>query len=87
MRKERLIIRDQTAVAEEFTSLPVIMVIVIGLTLFFLLIAQSYHVYEQTTAQIKQIEKAKYLANKLVSPNNYFINSGGMIDIIKIGCG
>jgi hypothetical protein len=80
MRKDREFLRDQTAVVEEFTSLPVLSVVMIGLTLFFVLIAQCYTAFEQQNFELNQVEKARYLSNKLISPASPFIINSGLID-------
>jgi hypothetical protein len=80
MRKENKLLHDQSAVAEEFTALPTLSVIMIGFTIFFILIAQAYQAYEQHQTRFEYIEKAKYLSNKLISPTTPFIQTGGLLN-------
>ena len=74
-------IKNEEAVSEEFTSLPVLSVVMIGFTLFILLIAHTYTAYEQRIDSLEKYQTAYFIATKLTNPDCYFIKEGGIVDL------
>ena len=74
-------LKDENAVSEEFTSLPALSVVMIGFTLFILLIANTYMAYEQRIDSLEKYQTGYFIATKLTNPDCYFIKEGGIVDI------
>jgi len=79
--KVRAFVHDERAVSEEFTTLPALSVVMIGFTLFIVLLAQTYTAYEERIDRLQRYHTADTLALKLTNPDCYFIKEGGLIDI------
>jgi len=78
-RKE--IIKDTNAISEEFTSLPALTIVLIGFTLFILIITNSYNAYNIRIDSIDKYQSASFISDKLTNPDCYFIMEGGMINL------
>ena len=74
-------LKDENAVSEEFTSLPALSVVMIGFTLFILLIANTYMAYEQRIDSLEKYQTGYFIAAKLTNPDCYFIKEGGIVDL------
>jgi len=74
-------IRNEKAVSEEFTSLPALSVVIIGFTLFFVLLANVYTSYGLRVESVEKYQTADYIANKLTNPDCFFIKEGGLLDL------
>lgn len=74
-------IRNEKAVSEEFTSLPALSVVMIGFTLFFVLLANVYISYELRVESIEKYQTADFIAGKLTNPDCFFIREGGLVDL------
>ena len=74
-------LKDENAVSEEFTSLPALSVVMIGFTLFILLIANTYMAYEQRIDSLEKYQTGYFIATKLTNPDCYFIKEGGIVDL------
>jgi len=74
-------LKDENAVSEEFTSLPALSIVMIGFTLFILLIANTYAAYEQRIDSLEKYQTGYFIATKLTNPDCYFIRNGGVVDL------
>ena len=84
MRKDNPLknfLKDENAVSEEFTSLPALSIVMIGFTLFILLISNTYMAYEQRIDSIEKYQTGYFIATKLTNPDCYFIKEGGIVDL------
>ena len=84
MREDRPLkkfLKDENAVSEEFTSLPALSIVMIGFTLFILLISNTYMAYEQRIDSIEKYQTGYFIATKLTNPDCYFIKEGGIVDL------
>lgn len=81
MRQFRSIWKNTSAIAEEFTALPALAIVMIGFCLFILLLTGSYLSYEQHSADAELIKHTEYLCGQLFSPLCPFISSTGSVDI------
>jgi len=82
--KYRTITKNNNAISEEFTSIPSLSIILIGFTVFFLLISNVYSAYDLRTDSIDMYQKAEFIANKITNPNCFFINPGGIVNLTKL---
>ncbi len=80
-RTRHLLSSNEEAVTEEYTALPALCVVVIGLTLFFLLLAHAYAAYQAQSETAHSYHTAELLTEKLLDPANAFITPGGAIDL------
>jgi hypothetical protein len=80
-RTRRLLSRNEEAVSEEYTALPALCVVVIGLALFFLLLAHAYAMPQAQSETTRTYHTAELLTEKLLDPANAFIQSGGILDL------
>ena len=74
-------IRNEKAVSEEFTSLPALSVVMIGFTLFFVLLANVYTSYGLKVESIEKYQTADFIAAKLTNPDSFFIKDGGLVNL------
>jgi len=84
MREDRPLknfLKDEKAVSEEFTSLPALSIVMIGFTLFILLISNTYMAYEQRIDSLEKYQTGYFIATKLTNPDCYFIKEGGIVDL------
>lgn len=72
--------KNDFAIAEEFTSIPSLSIIIIGFTIFILLVANVYSSYETKIVSIDKYQIADYLISKLINPESFFIKTGLIID-------
>lgn len=75
----RYFLADDRAVSEEFTALPALSVVMIGFTLFFVLLANTYSAYHNRADQLERYHTADLIATTLITPSCDFITQG-MID-------
>jgi hypothetical protein len=80
---KRCFIKNNNAISEEFTSLPALSIIIIGLVIFSTLIGFTYKNYEMQTNNLGLYDYNEYIISKIINVNNDFIKSGGIIDIPK----
>ncbi len=80
----RSLIKNEKAISEEFTSLPVLSVVMIGFTLFFILIASVYSSYAMRIDALDKYKTADFISTKLTNPDCYFIKEGGLVDLPKL---
>lgn len=79
--KLKKIISNKKAISEEFTALPSLSVVMIGFTIFFLLVANTYNAYENRIESLEKYKTADFIATKLTNPDCFFIEEGGIINI------
>lgn len=70
-------IDDRRGISEEFTSLPALMVVMIGFALFFALMATAYVTYHQKLDEKELYEAAHHAVLKLTLPESPLISEGG----------
>ena len=80
-KKLRPIINNNKAISEEFTSLPALSVVMIGFTLFLVLMANTYNAYETRVESLEKYKTAEFIATKLTNPDCFFIKEGGILNI------
>jgi len=80
----RSFIGDEKAVSEEFTSLPALSVVMIGFTLFFVLLANVYTSYGIRVESIGKYQTADLIATKLTNPDCFFIREGKLADLPEL---
>jgi len=80
----RSLIRNEKAISEEFTSLPALSVVMIGFTLFFVLIANVYSSYAMRVDSLDKYKTADFISTKITNPDCYFIKEGGLIDLPRL---
>jgi len=79
--KLRKIISNKKAISEEFTTLPALSVVMIGFTIFFLLVANTYNAYENRIESLEKYKTADFIATKLTNPDCFFIKEGRIVNI------
>ena len=79
--KLRPIVYNNKAISEEFTTLPALSVVMIGFTLFFILIANVYNSYDLRAESLEKYQTADFIVTKLTNPDCYFIKEGGLVDL------
>jgi hypothetical protein len=77
----RKFIKNEKAVSEEFTTLPAISLVMIGFTLFLLLITNTYNAYEIRINAIEKYTTADFIVTKITNPDCSFVKEGGIISI------
>ena len=80
----RSFIGDEKAVSEEFTSLPALSVVMIGFTLFFVLLANVYTSYGIRVESIGKYQTADLIATKLTNPDCFFIREGKLANLPEL---
>jgi hypothetical protein len=80
-RARRLWSSNEEAVSEEYTALPALCTVVIGLALFFLLLAHAYTASQAQSETIHTYHTAELLTEKLLDPANSYMQPGGILDI------
>jgi len=84
-----LFLRDKRGISEEFTSLPALMVVMIGFAIFFALVAGVYHAYNERMEAVDKYEIANFVLEKLTMADGSLcekgiIMPGGVINISKL---
>jgi len=77
----RKFIKDEKAISEEFTTLPALSIVMVGFTLFLLLITNTYNAYETRIDTIEKYTTADFIATKITNPDCSFIKEGGIVSI------
>ena len=73
--------KDNNAISEEFTALPALSVVLIGFTLFVILIANTYGAYESRIESLEKYQTADFIATKLTNPDCFFINGDKTVNL------
>ena len=76
-RRQGFLTNDD-AISEEFTSLPGLSVVMIGFTLFIVLLANTYSAYYDRMDRLELYQTADLVATKLIQPNSVFIRTGAV---------
>ncbi len=81
-------INDKRGVSEEFTSLPALVVVMIGFAIFFAMTAGVYYHHNERVKGIDKYEVANFVLEKLVSPDGVLaerglILEGGIVNKVK----
>jgi hypothetical protein len=82
--KIRSFLVDERGVSEEFTVLPALSIVMIGLALFIVLLAQTYTTYGERIERLQNYQTADGIIQKLTNPDCYFIREGGLIDLYTL---
>ena len=77
----RKIIKDENAISEEFTALPALSVVMIGFTIFVILISNTYSAYNVKIDNLEKYQIADFIATKLTNPDCYFMMEGGVVNL------
>lgn len=78
--RQKAFLTNDAAVCEEFTSLPALTVVLIGFTLFCLLIVSAQESYETKMETIDLYQTAEFITSKLLSPDSNLIKENGIIN-------
>ncbi len=73
-------IRNDSAVSEEFTALPALTVVMIGFTLFSVLIAQAYGAYIEREEKVDFFQESIDVLDALLLPNSPLFAKNGVVD-------
>lgn len=69
-------IRDKRGISEEFTSLPTLVVVMIGFALFFALIGGVYYSYSERVNSVDKYERANFVLEKISSIDGSLVKEG-----------
>ncbi len=75
MESFKKFIKNKRGVAEEFTSLPALMIVMIGFALFFAMIAGVYYIHNQKVENKELYEVAHYVVLKLTTQDSPIIST------------
>jgi len=78
-RRIRKFLHNEHAISEEFTTLPALSVVMIGFTLFIVLLANTYSAYHMRMDQLEKYQTADLLATKMTDTSCPFIQSGDTV--------
>ncbi|MFO8078426.1 MAG: hypothetical protein R6U21_07290 [Thermoplasmatota archaeon] len=81
MKRLQVFLKNNDAVSEEFTGLPALAMVMIGITLFLIILSSSYTSLENQTDQVEQIKQAEYISSQLLNPTAPFISSKGSFNL------
>ena len=80
-RRIRKFLHNEHAISEEFTTLPALSVVMIGFTLFIVLLANTYSAYHMRMDQLEKYQTADLLATKILDPSCPFAIYGRIIEL------
>lgn len=83
-RTHRLSTSTEDAATEEYTALPALCVVVIGLALFFLLLAHAYAMPTAQSETTRTYHTAELLTEQLLDPANPFVQPGGTLNLAAL---
>jgi len=75
--------KDRRGVAEEFTSLPLLAVVMIGFAIFFLIISGAYVNHSEKSKNLEMEEVAHYIIYKLTSFGSPITDGAMTVDMNK----
>ncbi len=81
MCNKRKFLENNKAVSEEFTTLPALVVVMIGFSIFILVISNVYSAYNHRINTINNYQTASFIANKLTNPDCFFMMEGGIVNL------
>jgi hypothetical protein len=79
--KVRSFLTNKQGISEEYTTLPALSVVMIGFSLFLILLAQTYAIYQERMTQLHFYQIADYIIEKFTNPECCVMKSGGLLDI------
>jgi len=79
--KVRSFLVNEHGISEEFTTLPALSVVMIGFSLFLILLAQTYTAYQGRMTQLQYYQIADDIVSKITNPDCYFMRDGGLLDV------
>jgi hypothetical protein len=71
---------NEQGISEEYTSLPALSVVMIGFSLFLILLAHTYTAYQDRMTQVQYYQIAEGLLGKCTNPDSSFMRSG-LVDV------
>ena len=74
---------NKQAVSEEFTSLPALSVVMIGFSLFLIMLTQVYTAYQERMTQVQYYQIAENLVEKWTNPDSPFMSSG-LVEVSRL---
>ncbi len=78
---KRNFINNEKAVSEEFTTLPALTIVVIGFTIFILLISNLYSTYNNRVNSLDKYQVASFISSKITNPDCFFMMEGGIVNL------
>jgi hypothetical protein len=72
---------NEEGISEEYTTLPALSVVMIGFSLFLVLLAQTYTAYQGRMTQLQYYQIADDLVGKFTNPDSFFVRSGSLVDV------
>lgn len=81
IKSKRIFIKNQDAISEEFTTLPALTIVIIGFTLFILLISNVYSTYNNRVNSLDKYQIASFISSKVTNPDCYFMMEGGVVNL------
>jgi len=79
--RKRYLLKNEEAVSEEFTVLPAMSVVMMGLALFIILLAQTYMVYADRIDRLQRYQTADGFLQRFTNPDCFFIREGGLVNL------
>mgnify|MGYP006300522339 CR=1 FL=1 len=80
---QKKIIKNTKAVSESFTVVPSLAVVLIGFTIFSIIIVTAYTTYDNKSDYINKFEISEIILEKIYSPNRIFIEDSSIINLNK----
>jgi hypothetical protein len=71
---------NEHGISEEYTSLPALSVVMIGFSLFLVLLAHTYTAYQDRMMQVQYYQIAEGLIGKCTNPDSPFMRNG-LVDV------
>ena len=78
--KVQSFLTNEQAISEEFTTLPALSVVMIGLSLFLLLLVHTYTTYQERVTLLQEYQTAESIAEKLTNPECCWMRNG-LVDV------
>ncbi len=79
-KRSKPIKHDSNAISETFTVLPALAMILIGFTIFSIIIATAYTTFDTKSDHINMLETSNQILEKISSPNACFTTDGNTIN-------
>ena len=77
----RFFLENDAAVSEEFTVLPALSIVMIGFSIFTLLLAQTYIVTMDNLERLQHYQTADRILQRITNSESVFISQGGCINL------
>jgi len=72
---------NEDAISEEFTSLPALSIVMIGFTLFIVLLANTYGAYHDRMDRLEEYQTAGLIVQKMIDTSCPFIQSAKVVHL------